>query len=420
MLPWRRNSHRVVVSRRQLELLDAKGDSTRVVAVTATTSIADALDQLLAESDIKEMSVVLSTGLVDFLVLPGLERWLRHHDLDALARSRLERFYGNHQDQRQVTVAREGYATPCVCASVEQNLLNDLLSVARRRRVRIAGIWTLVDLLLAGIRHQLQHRETAAVCVEEPEGLWIGLFRHGEWVSARSIPVHLLGSGRVADLLERECLSAGIATPAHLWWGSLEDNEGSSRPANAELIDIRHKFPNGGLRGELNFLKPNSSSLGWGLLVAALVATIASTAIWSEQEDRRLEMARMMEGKMRQDQVAGQRRQDFELKAAADHGRALAAYRLQMAPWDKLIDLINTSAEDAVELSHFQADVSERSLKLEGAAKRFEDIQEFIDRLKKQPELEGIEFLSAAPREASVLGNVHFSISAKWNPWREQ
>lgn len=377
--------------------------------------LAQSFDRLLAATTIRQVRLFISPALIDHLVLPGLEHWLKNDDLIALARSRLASFYGTNQNEREVVVARGGYGIPGVAASISMGLLTHLQDVAKARSVKLIGVFPLAALAMNILAHEGKSPVRTAIWLEDQDAFWVAFCDNAHWISMRSIPANTLRHATRPDILQREHLSAGLPTVNRICFGALRNDiqvPDEWRPSATEYTD--HINGSDAQPSILNFLNERRNRTTGFLLVAALIVLIATLHIWNDRQSRHAEaLAVLTETKTIADKANKEERRMLD-SSENDYRRAMSAYSHQMAPWGGLFSVLNESAGSAIGLTTLSADALDGSLALEGEAKRFDDIQAFADKLSENPMFRDGKITSMLPGGEASAGRVRFGFGIHW------
>lgn len=399
------------------------GDPSSVPSTAAAMANVEALalafERFLESTGAKVITVVLSSALVDHLVLPGFQHWLSDANLFALARSRLSAHYGTEQSQREIVVAREAYGVSSAAMSAAKELLTQLCQIAKARKVKIAGIRPLAAVAIAALDHELNGHQGKVIWLEEADTFWIGVMENGHWLSMRSIPANSLQCSSRQDLLQRECLAAGLAEAEVVHFASIDSSHDPEKLGDftQQVSNFSERLIASGnaSRAPLDFLAKHSiSPLSWRLLAVALVLLAITGAAWNNIQNRYSIASNALEHQLQTEQQARAKVRSTWNAQQSEFEIARAAYKIQTLPWPDLLAAVNESAGESVGLTVFKADSSTGSLVFEGEAKRFDDVQDFVDRLSKDPRVRGVTVTAITPGGDAAAGRIRFSLSANW------
>lgn len=417
MSPSRPERLRILVGRNGLLLL---GNTPRSIPLPPSDApqeeaILRRFGQVLAEAKPRSVDVLLSSELVDTVVLPGLEHWLTEADLQALGRSKLAAFYGTDQSARAVIASREAYGIPGLAMSVSRRLLEGLRAQGAGYGTALAGPRPLAALMVEGLTKELSQPQPTAVWIEEADTVWLGLRADGQWRSARSLPASMLRHTARSDLLQRECLAAGLVGVERICHAAVGVDGTSDWGARA--IDCTGRLAQlpGRSTGIFDFGRKPRPRLGWTVLAAALAGVAATAYAWIDGQAKYAAASEALVQRRQTQTQAAETQRSADDALQAEYARALVAYRLQRLPWADLLTALNESGSDAIGLTDFKADALDGTLALAGEAKRFEDVQAFADALGARPQVRGLRITSMAPGGESSGGRVKFAIAATWH-----
>lgn len=408
----------ILVSRSGLITL---GTPQRTIPLPLTdTPLDEALSalfgQTLTELKPKTVEIVISSTLVDMIVLPGLEHWLKDADLQAYSRARLAAVHGSNQNDRTIFVDRENYGIPALAASFPTRLGEQLQAECHARKIRLLGLQPLATWMIKVLPKPQNDPAPTAVWFEEPDIAWIGLHAEGTWRSVRNIPASMLQRTNRADLLLRECLAVGLASVRRIYSGHvgcspISDFGQPSIDCSKQLVDPLPRGTNAyGCSGRSRHF------YGWTVLSAALLATAITAYVWVDQQSTYAKASEMLS---EQQQI---RKQIDEIKRVANaaqqtsYSAAITAYRRQQLPWNALLDAINQSASGKIELTVFKVDAIDSLITLEGTANRFEELQALTDALRTHPQLSKMRISSMTREIDTQAMRVKFSMTANWKP----
>lgn len=407
---------RVLLGRRGLIVMDDATMSIDLSEATPDDQLSQIFEQFLKQTGVKSIEVLLSSALVDTVVIPGLVHWLADTDLQALGRTRLAAFYGTDQEQREVLVSRENYGIPCLGFSAPQRLLDALRAVAAAQRVTLVGIRPLAATTIATLSKEIRASPVTAIWIEENEFLWIGLCADGQWRSARSLPSFALQHTTRHDLLQRECLAAGLVSVDRIFCaaiGVVPPNEWGEM-----ATDISQRLQTAGRHhsvAAIDFDVKRRHRMGWILLLTALGGLATTASAWIEGQASYIAATEaLMQQRQTETQASEQRRATTEAFQAA-YARTMTAYRFQSLPWSELFTALNECGGETIGLTDFKADALNGSLAIEGETTRFEDLQAFADALGQRPRISGVRITAMAQSIESGTSRIKFSLIATWS-----
>lgn len=377
-------------------------------------ALMQSLDRLLEGITRRKVQIFISAALVDHLVLPGLEHWLKDDDLIALARSRLASFYGTDQSRREVVVSRGNYGAPCLAVSMSKNLLGGIRAVAAARKVRLIGVFPSAALAVKALGRELNAPTSTAIWLEDSDSFWIGFREKGHWLATRGVAANVLRHATRPDILQREHLSAGLPAVDRICFGALNNTQVPDEWRQSAIVFADHIHALAAQPSALNFLNERKNKAGWLLLLVALVMLAATLYVWSDRQHRYADvLASVTQSNVIADKASDEGRRTLA-SFEEDYHRATSAYRFQMAPWGELFTALNESGGTALGLTVLKADAIDGSLTLEGEATRFDDIQAFVDKLAENPLLRDGKVTSMQPGGDSSAGRVRFSLGIHW------
>lgn len=352
------------------------------------------------------------------MVQPGSQHWLAETDLNALARSRFNGFFGKSAMPQSIAVARGEFACASLSASTETEQLESIRRAGKSAKLIMDGIAPLGAYASGLLGARLSRQGVTAIWLEDADGAWVAICKSGRWLSARSIPLRSMAGTSPSDIVLRECLANGVADPTHIFTAKI----GGPSPKTwlqsfddiGPLLMARHKAQ--AIRPNFS---PRKCHLGLFAFSLAAVAMLGSVLAWrslqanyahelASQEQQELESQRL-------EADARRSREAFETSFRA----ALNAYRAQTAGWPDLMKVLIESGGEAVALTSLKAEVLEGSLSIEGEAKSFTDVQAFADQLATQPLLQSVRVTSLAPGEQGS-GQARFALTAKWDPRQQR
>lgn len=411
----------IVISRQGLSLL---GEIHRNAVFSQSEppqekTLPERLGQLLTDLKPKSITIFISPSLVDMVVLPGMEYWLKDADLQAYARARLAAAHGADQNSRFIFVDRENYAVPMLAASLPNTLVEQLRAECLSHKVRLQSLLPITTRLVQVLQEALTKPAPTAIWFEEADAAWLALHAEGKWLSVRNIPAPMLQRMNRADLLHRECLASGLPSLARVYSARVDRQPLSDlgRPCidcSEQLLAAPSR------RRGIGDSKRTGLFPGWAVLSAASLAAAFSIYAWIDQQSAYSEASRMQ---MEQQQILEhdqQARRAAHAAQQASHVEALSAYQRQQAPWDDLLNTINQAMGETIKLDLLDIDALDGSISIEGKASRFEDLQVLTDLLQANPHLSKIEVASLARESETTDAPIKFSMTAIWNPQQEK
>jgi hypothetical protein len=199
---------RVVLARRAggpVLLAEAQCDST------SPEGAAQALSDLLARSDVGsgELTIVLSSYFVQYLLLPWRAEVSQPSELAAYAAICFDETFGNEGGGREILVGRERSGSARIAAAMETRLLTALRSAVAPTRLKLVSIQPYLPAVFDRVRNLLDPSDFLFV-VAEPSRSCVMVATGGRWRSLRNAAATPRPQ-ELAELIEREAQLAGLA-----------------------------------------------------------------------------------------------------------------------------------------------------------------------------------------------------------------
>lgn len=179
-------------------------------APTAPAAV-DALRTLLSRPDLgrAELSVLMSSHFVQFLLVPWRGQLGRPAELAAFAAICFDETFGSEPARRVVLAAGARAGSARVAAALDPELLAALRSAAAQSRLRLASLQPYLCALFDRLHRRLAARDFIFLAAE-PTRSCVLVASDGRWRSLRSTATAATPR-ELANLVEREAQLAGLA-----------------------------------------------------------------------------------------------------------------------------------------------------------------------------------------------------------------
>lgn len=156
-------------------------------------------------------TVFLSGHLVRYLVLPWDDAIVSPSEQIAYARHRFGQIYGQ-EAAADIRIAPQAAGRSLLASAVEPDLVAAIEAACRRHGIRLASLQPMLMPVFNHISRRLP-KQASALAVVEPSQVCLCLFRDGDWLRIASHRTEDTQAEAVLQLLQRECLLAGLEPP---------------------------------------------------------------------------------------------------------------------------------------------------------------------------------------------------------------
>lgn len=165
--------------------------------------------------------------------------------------------------------------------------------------------------------------------------------------------------------------------------------------------------------------RPNSPWrwIGWSLLVAAVVVTIAFSNHYAEIEQRHAaaqNRAERLNDRMRATSPRRAAATVDDPQVLADLKRANAIIDQLTVPWDELFDAIEAADARGLGVLSLTPNARDRTVRLAGESRSMNELLAYVDRVAAQPALSQVHLLGYNTVQRDGVSAVSFTLAATW------
>ncbi|TFZ05374.1 hypothetical protein EZ313_01490 [Ramlibacter henchirensis] len=390
------------------------------LGVPAAEGCVTALRSLLARNDVgrARVEVVLSNQLVRYALVPDADLLRDAAERQAAAMHSLAHLYGEAAAGWRVAHDMADGFLSMVAAGVDAALLAGLESVLKEAGARSVKVRPALELAINAA--SLPRAFHGWLAVLEPGRILVASVVRGSLVAMRSHRIRsdamaelqvLLNQSRLLDGMEDAGDVIVCAEPAGLpemreesgWRMVPLDFTATSKAPSWRANSVRIDF--GTHRREL---RPAEL-----VILAAGVAALSFAFVqYGNAVNERASLQRSLAeaDRFTKRQGPALETRGLDKASTAEVQRANAVVARLSVPWDSLFMDIESAAGEGIALTGFEPEAGLRRLRIQGEARRFEDLTRYLGRLENAPSLQNVFLTGHEARDRGLT----FTLTADW------
>jgi hypothetical protein len=391
--------------------------------VSAAQGCVDALRSLVARNDVARarVEVVLSSQLVRYALVPDADLLRDAAEREAAAKHALTHMYGEAAAGWRVAGDTAHAFSSMVVAGIDAELSAGLISLLKEAGAPSVSVQpALVSALAAASLRRAFHGWLAAV---EPGRIFLAALVRGSLLGVRTHRVRSDAAAELKVLLDQSRLLDDMgdardvvvcAEPPSL--PELREEGGGALRAVPLDFTGRAKTPAWGantVRLEFAASRRQVRPLELALAGTGAVALAFALAQYGTLVNERASLERALAEADRFSRRQGPGPSDtrgLDKATLAEVQRANVVAARLAVPWDPLFIDLESAAGEGIALTGFEPEAGLRRLRIQGEARRFEDLTRYLARLEKAPALQNVFLTGHEMRERGLT----FTLTADW------